>query len=153
MQQKITSQEKPKTKIRSPRNRTLTILPDEAISLLGETITLNNSVSADSIDGKVIYQDLFDCIEHLPDSFIDLLVIDPPYNLSKTFAGTKFSKTSASKYEQWLDSWMQKLIRCLKPSASIYVCCDWQSSSSIQNVLQRYFIVRNRITWEREKGR
>lgn len=153
MQPKQKTLENPTPKVRAPRNRTLTILPNEASALLGETITLNSSVSADDIAGKVIHQDLFDCIEYLPDSFIDLLVIDPPYNLNKTFSETKFSKTSSANYEQWLDSWMQKLVRCLKPDASLYVCCDWQSSSSVQSVLQRHFIVRNRITWEREKGR
>ncbi|PPV35050.1 DNA methyltransferase, partial [Ectopseudomonas oleovorans] len=56
-------------------------------------------------------------------------------------------------YEDWLDSWMAKLKRCLKKSASLYVCCDWQSSKSVQTVLEKHFIVRNRITWEREKGR
>ena len=42
---------------------------------------------------------------------------------------------------------------CLKPHASIYVCCDWQSSPSYYRVLSRFFTIRNRITWEREKGR
>ncbi len=33
------------------------------------------------------------------------------------------------------------------------MCCDWASSSPIQQVLEKHLIVRNRITWEREKGR
>jgi site-specific DNA-methyltransferase (adenine-specific) len=56
-------------------------------------------------------------------------------------------------YELWLDSWLSKLVRTLKPDASIYFCCDWKTSVSAYNVLKKYFIVRNRITWEREKGR
>lgn len=153
MQPKQKVSQNPTPKVRAPRNRTLTILPNEASALLSKTLTLNRAVSDEDIDGKIIHQDLFDCIEYLPDAFIDLLVIDPPYNLNKTFSETKFSKTSSTNYEQWLDSWVQKLVRCLKPDASLYVCCDWQSSSSVQSVLQRHFIVRNRITWEREKGR
>ena len=35
----------------------------------------------------------------------------------------------------------------------IYVCGDWLSSTSIHLVLNKYFKVKNRITWEREKGR
>jgi site-specific DNA-methyltransferase (adenine-specific) len=140
-------------KLRAPRNRTLTISPTEASALLSETLTLTRPISAESLDGKVIHQDIFESVEHLPDMFIDLLVIDPPYNLTKKFAENKFSKTSSTNYEHWFDSWMCKLVRCLKPNASLYVCCDWQSSSSVQSVLQRYFVVRNRLTWEREKGR
>ena len=33
------------------------------------------------------------------------------------------------------------------------MCCDWQSSNAIYQVFDEYFKVRNRITWEREKGR
>jgi site-specific DNA-methyltransferase (adenine-specific) len=41
----------------------------------------------------------------------------------------------------------------LKPTASIYICGDWRSSSAIQRIGLKYFTLRNRITWEREKGR
>ncbi len=33
------------------------------------------------------------------------------------------------------------------------MCCDWFSSDAVRRVLERHFIIRNRITWEREKGR
>lgn len=140
-------------KIRAPRNRTLTVSKDEGQRLLEQTVILDRSTIVSEIEGRVIHQDIFECADFLPVDFIDLLIVDPPYNLNKVFAGTKFSKTTPINYEQWLDSWLTKLVRCLKPEASIYVCCDWQSSSSVQLVLQKHFIVRNRITWEREKGR
>jgi len=54
---------------------------------------------------------------------------------------------------EWMDSWLQKMIRLLKPTASIYICGDWRSSSAIHLLCEKYFIVRNRITFEREKGR
>jgi len=41
----------------------------------------------------------------------------------------------------------------LKDTASIYICCDWECSGPIAEALGRYFTVRNRITWQREKGR
>ena len=142
----------PAQKLRAPRNRTLTIAAEETLSLIAKTITLETNVKPEDIHGSVIHQDIFECIRYLPDAFIDLLVIDPPYNLNKTFSETKFSKTTSANYEQWLDSWMQKLIRVLNPNAMIIVCFDLQSSSSFQSVLHRHFIVRNRITCEREKG-
>ncbi len=118
-----------------------------------ETISLSKSCTPDAISGKLIHQDLFGCIDFLPDAFIDLLLVDPPYNLSKTYASSKFAKSSPAAYEEWLESWVAKLNRCLKPTASLYFCCDWQSSKSVQSVIEKHFIVRNRITWEREKGR
>ena len=140
-------------KTRAPRNRTLIVDPDERDALLAQAITLDQSSMPEDLVNRVIYQDLFECLDYLPDRFIDLMIIDPPYNLNKKFGESKFAKSSTELYEEWLESWLSKLKRCLKLSASIYVCCDWQSSISAQSVLQRHFIVRNRITWEREKGR
>jgi site-specific DNA-methyltransferase (adenine-specific) len=149
----INDSDKPNAKKRAPRNRTLTIAAEEMETLLDQTITLTSPTTVTAIENKVINQDIFSCANYLPEAFIDLLIIDPPYNLDKQFAGNKFSKRTSESYESWLDSWVKQLLRCLKSSASIYVCCDWQSSSSVQSILQKYFVIRNRITWEREKGR
>jgi site-specific DNA-methyltransferase (adenine-specific) len=57
-------------------------------------------------------------------SSLNLLIIDPPYNLNKKFGNSKFSKTSSEVYEDWLDSMDNEDKRCLKKTASLYVCCD-----------------------------
>jgi site-specific DNA-methyltransferase (adenine-specific) len=41
----------------------------------------------------------------------------------------------------------------LKPTASVYICGDWRSSGVIQSIAEKYLLIQNRITWEREKGR
>ncbi len=64
-----------------------------------------------------------------------------------------FKARSPAAYKEWLTTWVAELPRLLKPNASIYMCCDWQSSNAIYDVFAQYFKVRNRITWEREKGR
>jgi len=138
---------------RAPRNRTLIVGKDEENSLMNQTMTLKTLSTPHQIEDKLIHQDLLDCIDYLPDQFIDLAIIDPPYNLTKQFATSKFARTSSESYEIWLETWVSKFKRCLKETASLYVCCDWQSSQSVQTVLDRHFIIRNRITWEREKGR
>jgi len=140
-------------KARAPRNRTLTIQATETADLLAQTITLDRPYTSSDLANQVIHQDLFACLDFLPAQFIDLLIVDPPYNLDKTFGSSKFAKTTSAAYEAWLHTWLDKLIRCLKPTASLYVCCDWQSSKAVQTVLEEHFIIRNRITWEREKGR
>jgi site-specific DNA-methyltransferase (adenine-specific) len=73
--------------------------------------------------------------------------------LSKNFGAEKFSRKTSDEYETWLDSWLQLCVRLLKPTASIYICGDWRSGAAIQRVGSKYFQLRNRITWEREKGR
>ena len=102
---------------------------------------------------RTICQDLFDALPFLPDGFVDLLIVDPPYNLRKDFNGAVFKARSPHSYQDWLNSWISQIPRLLKPTASIYMCCDWQSSNAIYEVFSEHFQVRNRITWEREKGR
>ena len=116
-------------------------------------LILDSPVTATSILDKTIFQDVISAARKMPDRFVDLLVVDPPYNLTKKFNSDTFRATSHDAYAEWMDSWLSQLVRLLKPSASIYLCGDWRSSSAIQQVAGKYFIIRNRITWEREKGR
>ncbi len=135
------------------RNRTITLSDDEQILYRKNLLKIAGHVTSASIEKKIINQDLFEILDWLPPAFVDLLFIDPPYNLTKSFNGTTFRERSIAEYAAWLESWLPKLIRTLKPTASVYICGDWRSSSAIHLVAEKYLVVRNRITWEREKGR
>ncbi|MDE2026216.1 MAG: site-specific DNA-methyltransferase, partial [Patescibacteria group bacterium] len=82
-----------------------------------------------------------------------LLILDPPYNITKNFGLTTFKKLSLTQYEEWFENILIKMLPFLKNTASLYVCGDWRSSTSLYRALERHVVVRNRITWEREKGR
>jgi len=140
-------------KIRAERNKTITLDEQEMKRLSHNLIELKERVTPDYLYGKTINQDFFEAVHCLPDNFVDLLVIDPPYNLNKTFNSNSFKKMQDNDYKQYVDSWLSELTRILKPTASVYVCCDWKSSSAVERVMSKYFTIRNRITWEREKGR
>ncbi len=140
-------------KPRAPRNQTLTLTEAEAARCRARLIRLQAPASMEALINHTICQNLFEVLDYLPAQFVDLLFVDPPYNLSKSFNGRSFNAMSLDEYESWLDSWLAPLLKTLKPTASIYICGDWQSSAAIQRVAEKYFIVRNRITWEREKGR
>ena len=66
---------------------------------------------------------------------------------------SKFNKKDSQIYSEWFESWVAKLPRIMKPNGSLYFCGDWQSSPLYYPILTKYFCVKNRITWEREKGR
>jgi site-specific DNA-methyltransferase (adenine-specific) len=140
-------------KKRAPRNRTITLSEDEKRRLPDRFLKLDGPAAIDTLLDQTICQDLFEILDWLPAGSIDLLFADPPYNLTKTFNDHSFNERSSTEYETWLDSWLSKLMPALKPTASVYICGDWRSSTSIHRVIQNYFIVQNRITWEREKGR
>ncbi|CAN5619184.1 adenine-specific DNA-methyltransferase [soil metagenome] len=138
-------------KEKAPRNRTLELNSTEINDLRSKLLDGTN------IGGKarvgVICGDAFEVLPRLAKSGFDLLFADPPYNLTKDFGTTSFKQRSPDKYEEWLDSWLSLCLPLLKPTASIYICGDWRSSSAIQRVGSKYFKLKNRITWEREKGR
>ncbi|MFH0736747.1 MAG: site-specific DNA-methyltransferase [bacterium] len=137
----------------STRNKTIKLNEDEISVLQPKLINLTSKVTFSQIENKTINQDLFEVLDLLPDKFVDLLFIDPPYNIRKEFNDLAFSEMGIKEYMEWMDSWLKKMPRLLKENASIYICGDWRSSAAIELVGSRYFKVRNRITWEREKGR
>jgi len=134
-------------------NRTLQIDGKEIINYRSRLMKYNKKVHLNSITNKIVNQDIFEVIDFFPENFVDLLFIDPPYNLTKKFNERLFKEMDLNEYEIWMDSWLSRLIKVLKKNSSIYICGDWKSSSSIFRVASKYFQVRNRITWEREKGR
>lgn len=140
-------------KQRAPRNKTITLADVERAMFATQLLRLNNKPTALEIANRIINQDLFSILDFFPPSFVDLLFIDPPYNMSKTFNSNQFREMKTHEYVEWVDSWLGKLVRTLRSTASVYVCGDWRSSGAIQQVAEKYFKVRNRITWEREKGR
>ncbi len=141
-------------KNRAPRNRTLYLDEMESCQIKPRLVSHSQaSFALRDVLNRTIHGNLFDIIKRLPSHFCHLIIADPPYNLSKDFNGVKFKKTDTQSYADWLRLWLPEMKRLLKPSGSIYVCGDWNSTSAIQSVLEESFTIRNRITWEREKGR
>ncbi len=138
-------------KIRAKNNRTTFVRADE-VEYLRKRLLLGQDVDNNFLN-KTIHGQLEDVSGKLPKGFVDLLFIDPPYNLNKDFGNNKFREKNKDDYEAIFEKWLLSIMHTLKENASVYVCCDWKSSPMIFNVLDKYLKVRNRITWEREKGR
>ena len=142
-----------KPKAKAPRNRTLELTAADAEQLLPYLLYMESLDPSGDLANAVICGDTFEVLPMLRPASFDLLFADPPYNLSKNFGAESFSRQSSEAYEQWLNSWLRLCVPLLKETASIYICGDWRSASAIQRVGSSCFKLRNRITWEREKGR
>ena len=140
-------------KEKAGRNKTIDISVHEGRQYLEKCISVESKVELSDILGRTILGDCLEVMPYLPKGFVDLLIADPPYNLDKNFNGNKFKKTTDELYIEYTENWIEKVIPLLKPRATIYVCCDWRSSSAVGAVLKRHFVIQNRITWQREKGR
>ena len=139
---------------KAPRNKTIDTPVSAGRKYIDRCMTVESPVEdIRSVTDRTILGDTFSVMEKLPEESFDLVIADPPYNLTKVFSGTKFQKRKISEYEEYTRQWLSAVRPLLKPAGSIYVCCDWETSLIVGRVLSDFFTVRSRITWQREKGR
>jgi len=136
----------------APRNRTLRLNDDER-ALLRERLLVPTDLTVKGFSRGTVWGACEDVFPRLPAKSFDLVIADPPYNMEKTFGTRKARRMSEREYGDWLRGWLAPLKILLKDTATLYFCTEWRSSGTAQEVLTEYFCVRNRITWEREKGR
>lgn len=139
--------------VRALRNRTMTWTEEELRDLSTTILQVEKRIDFSQMTCQLINGDFFEIAPHLPAQFIDLLILDPPYNLTKNYNGHQFRRRDKDNYQSWFRSVLELLKPMIKPTATVYVCSDWKTSTLIQPLLEEEFTVRNRITWEREKGR
>lgn len=133
--------------MRSAKNKTLNLSEEQERKYLA--LCPKKYVS----DDCVIKGDCMEIMWDIPHSSVDLMIVDSPYNMYKKFGSEEFSRQSMAEYEKYTRSWIERALPLLKKTASVYVCCDWFSGITIGAALADYFVLRNRITWQREKGR
>ena len=138
---------------KASRNRTVEISEEEVEELRGELVHLDELEQKEMLLNSTINGDLLEVLPRLPDGFADLIIIDPPYNLTKSFDQMHFKSMSSDSYEAYVDSWLEQVCNKLSDKGSLYLCGDWKSTAVLQKCLEKYLTVINRITWQREKGR
>lgn len=136
-----------------PQNRTIRIEESERPGLKARLLSLVRPVSLEEAENQIFCQRMEEAAALLPLGAADLLILDPPYNLNRSFGNHRFRRQRPEEYAAMFEEWLLLLLPLLKPAATVYVCADWQTSCCIFPVLQKHFFIRNRITWEREKGR
>ena len=134
--------------MKAERNKTIDLSVEEGRVYLEKCITISENASLNDIINKTINGDTFEVLDLLPHNFIDLLIADPPYNLDKEFGTGKFKKMTDEDYYVYTETWIKKVLPLLKDNASIYVCCDWNSSMVMGQVLKKYFHIIGKTEWK-----
>lgn len=83
---------------KAPRNRTITLTELDIARYKPQLLTISGKVESAEIENRIINQDIFQLLDMLPSSFADILFIDPPYNLTKSFNNTTFNKRPSQEY-------------------------------------------------------
>lgn len=139
-------------KEKAPMNRTITI-DDSEINELKLKVQYHYNRPNEIICGD------FNTINNsLPENSVDLILLDPPYNITKKYDQEVFKVMSDDDYYDYIKDIIFKCLIKLKPTGTMYICGDWKTSY-IQRKALEYFEnlgecdVVNRITWSRDKGR
>ena len=140
-------------KERASMNRTITLTEEERYTYkdyISNKFKLN--------ENSVICSDFFEINSQIPDKYVDLILIDPPYNITKKYGENTFKAMSDDEYFNYVLKIFKHCLRVLKDNGTMYVCGDWKTSYIQRKALeylenQEMCDVINRITWSRDKGR
>lgn len=134
-------------------NRTITLSDDERKTYqdyISDHFELN--------ENSVICGDFAKINNQIPDEYFDLILLDPPYNLTKKYGENIFKSMTDAEYIEYILFILKECLKKLKPSGTMYVCGDWKTSYLQRKALEHcedeiLCDVINRITWARDKGR
>lgn len=92
-------------------------------------------------------------LKKIPSESIDLIVTDPPYNLSKDYGKTK-DNLEFEEYLEWSRKWLTEAKRVLKKDGTIYVFMGVRFIAYIYQILERElgFEFNSWITWYYTQG-
>jgi site-specific DNA-methyltransferase (adenine-specific) len=97
---------------------------------------------------KIFLGNTIDVLKNkIPDNSIDLIFIDPPYNIGKVFNGNKEEWESEEIYLNWCYEWLDLCIDKLKDSGSMYVMNATQNIPFIDIYLRKRTTILSRIMW------
>jgi DNA modification methylase len=116
------------------------------------------------IDTRVVYcGDNLDQLKKLPNSSIDLIYIDSPFNSNRNYevfwGETKEKRAfedrhgSTQAYIEFMRPRCAEMARVLKKTGSFYYHCDWHASHYVKVMLDQVFGGNNfinEIVWKRQ---
>jgi site-specific DNA-methyltransferase (adenine-specific) len=86
-------------------------------------------------------------LDSIPDNSIDLIFIDPPYNIGKNFNTTKDKWETDADYLNWSYKWIDMCIKKLKDNGSLYIMTSTQFMPYFDIYIRQKMIILSRIVW------
>lgn len=102
---------------------------------------------ASSEFGQIYHADAIDVLNSLPNESIDLIFVDPPYNIGKNFAGRKDKWETDEDYLLWCYKWIDLCICKLKPYGSMYIMTSTQFMPYFDLYIRKSLYILSRIVW------
>ena len=102
---------------------------------------------------KIILGDSLKKLKEIETESVDLIVTDPPYNLSKDYGNTK-DNMDFDEYLEWTKSWLTEVDRVLKKDGTIYIFMGVRYISYLYQILEKElgYNFNSWITWYYTQG-
>jgi len=97
---------------------------------------------------RIIQGDSVDALTYeVRDNSIDLIFVDPPYNIGKNFNGHKDRWATDDDYLNWCYKWIDLCVRKLKPNGSMYVMTSTQFMPFFDIFIRKKMTILSRLVW------
>ena len=97
---------------------------------------------------KIYWGDSINILQNqILDESIDLIFVDPPYNIGKNFNGLKDKWKNEDDYLSWCYQWIDLCIQKLKPSGSMYIMTSTQFMPYFDIFIRKKMDILSRIVW------
>ena len=98
-------------------------------------------------NNKIICADVFEGLSQIEDESVDLIFIDPPYNIGKKFESTMDKWDSDEDYLNWCYKWIDECICKLKKTGSMYIMTSTQFMPYFDIYIRAKMTILSRIVW------
>lgn len=103
---------------------------------------------------QITCEDNLNYLRNLPDNSVDLVVTDPPYNVSQGQNITIKGRTIRKDFGKWDYNFspepvLKELKRVLKPNGQIYIFCGTNQIPQYMSILKDKWFFRNLLIWHK----
>ena len=95
----------------------------------------------------LINSDVFDGLNSVANNSVDLVFIDPPYNIGKDFNTTKDKWETDEEYLNWSYKWIDMCIEKLRSNGTLYIMTSTQYMPYFDIYIRGKMTILSRIAW------
>lgn len=111
-------------------------------------IQINTNIESHGDDfQRIFHGDALEVLSQIPNESVDLIFVDPPYNIGKDFAGRKDKWETDEDYLNWCYQWIDLCIKKLKSTGTFYVMTSTQFMPFFDLYIRTKMTILSRIVW------
>jgi adenine-specific DNA-methyltransferase len=98
-------------------------------------------------DHLIFVGDTLNWLRKIPDESVNLIFVDPPYNIGKDFGQCKDRWKSEPDYLEWCYQWIDLCLQKLAPNGSVYLMAATQYMPFFDIYIRNKIHILSRIVW------